>query len=155
MYQPNRLTNIAYLKDRQRHGDKIVFTNGCFDIIHAGHINFFTQAADYGKYLVVGLNSDKSIKRIKGNKRPINCEEQREIVLQAIVYISDVFIFNEDTPLKLIEELEPDVLIKGADWKEEDIIGADIVKGNGGYVKTIPFRYDISTTKIIEKIRED
>jgi len=155
MYQPvSKNTKISYLKRRQRKGSKIVFTNGCFDLIHIGHVDLFMQASAYGDCLVVGLNSDKSIKQIKGDNRPINCEEFRYLTLQSIVYISDVIIFDELTPLKLIEELGPDVLVKGSDWDVEDIIGANLVKQKGGIVKTVPFAYDVSTSKIIEKIKE-
>ncbi len=153
MFHPtNKFIKIDYLKDRQKKGDKIVFVNGCFDIIHCGHIDFLKKASYLGKYLIVGLNSDDSIRQIKGNNRPINCEEHRSIVLNSISYISTVILFDEKTPLKLIKELSPDILVKGSDWNEEDIVGSEIVKNNGGVVKTIPFTYDVSTTKLINRI---
>ena len=138
--------------ERER-GKKIVFTNGCFDIIHAGHVDYLEKAKALGDFLVVGLNSDDSIRRIKGSCRPINPQEYRKKVLEALKPVDLVVIFEEDTPERLIKEIRPDVLVKGGDWKIENIVGADFVMSYGGIVKTIEFVYDISTTKIIEKIK--
>ncbi|WP_457622423.1 D-glycero-beta-D-manno-heptose 1-phosphate adenylyltransferase [Persephonella sp.] len=148
---------MDYLKKIElwkKEGKKIVFTNGCFDIIHAGHIDYLKKAKELGDILVVGLNSDQSIKRIKGNDRPINTQEHRKIVLEALKPVDLVVIFEEDTPERLIKEIKPDFLVKGGDWKIENIVGADFVKSYGGKVITIDFIYDISTTKIIQKVRD-
>ena len=136
----------------KRKGRKIVFTNGCFDILHAGHVDYLEKAKKLGDILVVGLNSDLSISRIKDNKRPILEEDLRKKVLEGLKAVDLVVIFNEDTPERLIKEIKPDVLVKGGDWNIESIVGADFVKSYGGEVKTIDFKYDISTTKIIERI---
>lgn len=138
----------------KKEGKKIVFTNGCFDIIHVGHVDYLEKAKALGDVLVVGLNSDESIRRIKGKDRPVNIQEHRKRVLEALKPVDLVIIFEEDTPERLIKEIKPDVLVKGGDWSIENIVGADFVKSYGGEVKTIDFVYDISTTKIIEKARK-
>ncbi len=147
---------MDYLKKIEKwknEGKKIVFTNGCFDIIHAGHVDYLKKAKTFGDILVVGLNSDKSIRRIKGKDRPINIQEHRKTVLEALKPVDLVIIFDEDTPERLIKEIKPDFLVKGGDWKIEDIVGADFVNSYGGKVVTIDFVYDISTTKIIKKVK--
>lgn len=133
-------------------GKTVVFTNGCFDIIHAGHVQYLEQAAQLGDVLVVGLNSEASVTRLKGKGRPINSEENRAIVLAALLSVDYVIIFEEDTPYELIEAVQPDILVKGGDWKEEDIVGADIVKAKGGKVISLPFREGLSTSRILEKM---
>lgn len=133
-------------------GKKIVFTNGCFDLVHAGHIDYLSKAKAMGDVLIVGLNSDDSVTRLKGEKRPILNEHERAFVLSNIKPVDYVILFNEDTPQKLIEELLPDILVKGEDWAIEDIVGADVVIANGGKVKNIKFVNDQSTSKIIDKI---
>jgi len=133
-------------------GKKIVFTNGCFDIIHRGHIEYLYQAKKFGDVLIVGLNSDDSIHRIKGEGRPINSQKDREIVLDALKPVDYVVVFDEDTPLELIKLILPDVLVKGNDWKPEEIVGAEIVKMNGGEVKTVAVVPEKSTTILISKI---
>jgi rfaE bifunctional protein nucleotidyltransferase chain/domain len=140
-------------KEREK-GKKIVFTNGCFDIIHAGHVDYLEKAKSLGDFLVVGLNSDESVKRLKGPTRPVNPVEQRKKVLQALKPVDLVIVFEEDTPERLIKEIKPDVLVKGGDWKIESIVGADFVMSYGGKVYTIDFVYDTSTTKIIEKVKK-
>lgn len=147
----DELTNIV--NKRRRYGEKMVFTNGCFDILHAGHVAYLKEARMLGDFLVVGLNSDNSVRRIKGEKRPINSETHRAKILESLQCVDYITIFEEDTPINLISSLIPDVLVKGADWKENEIVGADLVKANGGVVKTIKFQYDTSTTKILEKIK--
>ncbi len=132
----------------------IVFTNGCFDIIHAGHVQYLEQAKQLGDILVVGLNSDESVKRLKGSSRPINSEGNRALVLAALQSVDYVIIFEEDTPYELIEAIQPDVLVKGGDWKEADIVGSDIVKAKGGKVISLPFREGLSTTNIIDKLKQ-
>ncbi len=136
---------ISELKNR---GKKIVFTNGCFDILHIGHIRYFEEAKNFGDVFVIGLNSDSSVSKIKPG-RPVIPEQQRAEVLSALYMVDYIILFNEDTPYGLIKEIKPDVLIKGADWKEEDIVGRDIVKE----VHTIPFVKGASTSEIIKKIQ--
>jgi len=135
-------------------GQKIVFTNGCFDIIHQGHIDYLSKAKDLGDILIIGLNSDSSISRIKGDSRPIIDEQSRAILLAALNFTDAIILFDEDTPYNLINALQPDILVKGADYKPEDIVGADIVLANGGSIETIEFLEGFSTSKIIKKIKE-
>ncbi|GAB6065271.1 D-glycero-beta-D-manno-heptose 1-phosphate adenylyltransferase [Aquifex pyrophilus] len=143
---------LRILEEERKKGKKVVFTNGCFDIIHAGHVDYLEKAKKLGDILVVGLNSDDSIRRIKGEKRPVNTQEHRAKVLSSLKPVDYVVIFEEDTPEKLIKAIKPDVLVKGGDWPLEKIVGKDFVESYGGKVLTIPFTYDVSTTKIIEKI---
>ncbi len=131
---------------------KIIFTNGVFDLIHRGHVEYLTQAKKLGEVLIVGLNSDKSVKIIKGSNRPIIKENDRAFVLQNLKPVDYVVIFDEDNPYNLIRLIQPDVLVKGADWNEHQIIGADIVRANGGKVKRIKFIVGKSSTNIIKKI---
>ena len=133
-------------------GKKIVFTNGCFDLIHPGHIRYLYKAKNLGDFLIVAINSDHSIERIKGKKRPIMDEKSRAEIVASLSCVDAVVTFNEDTPENLISILVPDVLVKGADWDEEEIVGADIVKDAGGKVVTIPYIQGYSTSSIIEKI---
>jgi D-glycero-beta-D-manno-heptose 1-phosphate adenylyltransferase len=142
------------LKRLQSHGKKIVFTNGVFDIIHKGHVDYLNKARDLGDLLVVGINSDSSTKRIKGEKRPIVPQEDRAFVVSNLKCVDYVCIFGEDTPYETIRLLQPDVLVKGADWKIEDVIGRDIVESRGGKVVTIEYLDGKSTTNIINKILE-
>ncbi len=144
---------IDKVKKWKEEGKKIVFTNGCFDIIHAGHVDYLEKAKQLGDVLIVGLNSDDSVRRLKGEDRPVNIQEHRKRVLEALKPVDMVVIFEEDTPERLIKEIKPDVLVKGGDWSIENIVGADFVMSYGGQVKTIDFVYDISTTKIIQKAR--
>ena len=131
---------------------KVVFTNGVFDLIHAGHVDYLSKAKKLGDVLVVGLNTDDSVKRIKGNKRPILKQEERAFILSNLKPVDFVIFFNEDTPEKLISELTPDILVKGADWAIEKIVGKEVVEKNGGEVKAIEFVSDQSTSKIIDLI---
>ena len=131
---------------------KIVFTNGVFDIIHMGHVEYLLSAKKLGDILIVGLNSDSSVKMIKGDKRPIVNQENRAFVLSNLKPVDYVVIFDEDTPYYLISRIKPDVLVKGADWQEGKIIGADIVKSNGGEIKRIDFVENNSSTGIIDRI---
>jgi len=133
-------------------GNTIVFTNGCFDIVHKGHIFYLAKAKELGQKLVVGLNSDESVKRLKGETRPIKEQESREYTLAAFSFIDLVVPFNEDTPLDLITNLLPTVLVKGKDYLEDDIVGAKIVKENGGSVKTIDLEDGFSTSNYANKI---
>lgn len=146
----------AILKVKRSRGMKIVFTNGCFDIIHAGHVTYLSKARSLGDCLVVGLNSDASVRRLgKGPERPVNNERARAVVLAALACVDHIVVFEEDTPLNLICKILPDVLVKGGDWSTETIVGADIVMSSGGRVLTIPFEEGFSTTSIIRRIRQD
>ncbi|MEC7274893.1 MAG: D-glycero-beta-D-manno-heptose 1-phosphate adenylyltransferase [Bdellovibrionota bacterium] len=131
---------------------KIVFTNGCFDILHAGHVAYLNEAKAQGDFLIVGLNSDASVKRLKGEARPINSEKERKFVLENLKAIDAVIIFNEDTPYELINAVKPSVLVKGGDWAPDQIVGSDIVLGLGGEVKSLTFVDGFSTTNTIDKI---
>ncbi len=133
-------------------GKKIVFTNGVFDLIHAGHVDYLLKAKKLGDVLIVGLNSDDSVRRIKGNKRPILKQEERAFVLTNLKPVDYVVFFDEDTPEKLISEIIPDILVKGADWAVEKIVGREVVEKNGGKVMNIEFVNDQSTSKIIDLI---
>lgn len=133
-------------------GKKVVFTNGVFDLIHAGHVDYLSKAKRLGDVLVVGLNSDDSVKRIKGDKRPILKQEERAFILSNLKPVDYVVFFDEDTPEKLISKIIPDILVKGADWAVEKIVGKEIVEKNGGKVMNIEFINDQSTSKIIDLI---
>jgi rfaE bifunctional protein nucleotidyltransferase chain/domain len=133
-------------------GKKIVFTNGCFDILHIGHARYLYSARGLGDYLIAAVNSDRSVKAIKGPARPVNNQDERAEMLAALECVDSVIIFDEDTPLKVIESLMPDVLVKGGDWKVEDIIGSDVVTSAGGVVRSIAFVEGPSTTGIIKRI---
>lgn len=139
--------------DFKRHGQKIVFTNGCFDVLHYGHVHYLLQAKALGDILVIGLNSDDSVRRLKGPRRPINGENERALVLAALVCVDYVTLFEEDTPEELIKVVRPDVLVKGGDYTLDNIVGADFVTQNGGTVTTIPFVEGFSSTRIIEKLK--
>ena len=162
MYQPRglktKLKPLEIIKSEiqalQQQGKKIVFTNGCFDILHAGHVNIFEQARNLGDALVVAVNSDISIKKIKGEKRPVVPESQRMQVLAALEAIDYVIIFEEEDPLMIIEELQPDILVKGGDWPIETIVGREIVEKKGGEILSIPLMEGISTTNIIEEVKK-
>ncbi len=157
LFKTSKLKSLAELleitKKRREKGQIMVFTNGCFDILHAGHVDYLQKARKLGDFLVLGLNSDLSISKLKGPSRPVNTQDLRIEVLSALEYVDYIILFDEETPENLIKALKPDILVKGADWKEEEIVGADFVKSYGGKVVRIEFSYDISTTKIIEKIR--
>ncbi len=133
-------------------GKRIVFTNGCFDIIHLGHIDYLSKAKDLGDILIVGLNTDDSVKRIKGDTRPITDEKSRAMILSSLRFVDAVAFFNEDTPHNLIKEVQPDILIKGSDYKADEIVGSDIVQKKGGKVITIEYLEGYSTTSILDKI---
>jgi D-sedoheptulose 7-phosphate isomerase len=132
--------------------EKVVFTNGCFDIIHPGHIDLLTKARSLGTKLVVGINSDRSVRSIKGAGRPLQDQEARKAVLSALSMVDDVLIFDELTPERLIREIRPDVLVKGGDWNENEIVGADLVKASGGEVHSLPLTDGFSTSKIVNDL---
>lgn len=151
----NILNRKDILKLRQEYREtakKVVFTNGCFDILHAGHVDYLTKAKQLGDILIVGINSDFSVKNIKGELRPIIPEGERALLVGSLKPVDYVTLFDENTPGTLISELIPDILVKGADWSIENIVGRDVVENNGGEVKTINFVNDQSTSKIIQKI---
>lgn len=131
----------------------VVFTNGCFDLIHRGHIEILSKASDLGDKLIIGLNSDKSVKSIKGPSRPIQDEYSRALILSSFSFVDLVIFFSEDTPYNLIKAVKPNVLVKGGDYRAEDIVGFDIVTGNNGKVVTIDFVDGFSTTRIINKMK--
>lgn len=143
---------LAIWKFQQK---KIVFTNGCFDLLHAGHVDYLSKAADEGDVLIVGLNTDSSVTAIKGPKRPITNEQARALLVASLSFVNAVVLFNEATPYNLIKAVEPDVLIKGADYKPDEIAGNDIVKSKNGLVKTIPLLEGYSTSAIEQRIVEN
>ncbi len=133
--------------------DKVAFTNGCFDILHLGHLDYLGKAADLGDKLIIGLNTDASVQRLKGPSRPINNQEARAQMLAALSFVDAVILFNEDTPYELIKTIQPDVLVKGADYSVKEIVGHDIVLAKGGEVIPIDLLEGYSTTDIIEKLQ--
>ena len=140
------------VNDWKLSGQKIVFTNGCFDILHRGHVEYLTEAKACGDKLVTALNSDTSVRGLKGEARPIQSQEDRAVILDALESVDLVVIFDQETPAKIIKSLLPDVLTKGGDYLAETIVGADTVTENGGEIKVIPFRPGQSTSSIVEKI---
>ena len=143
----------AKLVEKWKHEGEVVFTNGCFDIVHLGHIDYLEKAKALGSRLVVGLNTDASVKRLKGPERPLNNEYARARMLAALACTDAVILFDEPTPLELITDIKPDVLVKGSDYTVDTIVGADFVIENGGSVKTIDLVQGYSTTGIIDKIK--
>ncbi len=136
----------------RKEGKTIVFSNGCFDILHRGHVEYLSKAADLGDVLLIGLNTDASVKRIKGPSRPVNDEKARAVVLAALEFVDAIMFFEEDTPYELIKTVQPDVLVKGKDYKAEDIVGYDIVINKGGKVETIELVDGFSTTNILKSM---
>lgn len=154
----NKIKNLAEGKAQvegwRLNGQKVVFTNGCFDILHLGHVDYLEKAARLGDRLVVGLNTDASVSRFKGEGRPIQDQDSRARILASLQFVDLVVLFDEDTPLELISELLPDILVKGSDYLAENIVGAEVVWKHGGVVETIDFVPGYSTTRIIEKIKK-
>lgn len=144
------LSNLI-LKWREEN-QKIVFTNGCFDLLHLGHVDYLAKAKDLGDRLIIGVNTDSSVKRLKGKNRPLQDENSRLHILAALHSVDAVVLFDEDTPYELIKKIQPDILVKGADYKIENIVGYDIVTSRGGSVQTIEFIEGYSTTKIEQRI---
>jgi len=146
---------IARRKDMSpRRPPKVVFTNGCFDILHVGHARYLRDARQLGDLLVVGVNSDDSVKRLKGPQRPVTSEDERAEMLASLGVVDYVVMFNEDTPQSLIENVAPDILVKGGDWPAEKIVGSAFVLARGGEVKSLPFHPGKSTTSILERIQK-
>ncbi len=148
------LSRAALVKEveRIRQGKKIVFTNGCFDLLHVGHVRYLQEARALGDFLVVGLNSDESVRGLKGKDRPVQNEADRAEILAALSCVNAVTIFNEPAPAELIRAVLPDILVKGGDWTVDKIVGSDIVLARGGTVKSLPFHAGRSTSRLIEKI---
>ncbi|KAF0201759.1 MAG: D-heptose-1-phosphate [Bacteroidetes bacterium] len=149
--QPELDRQLAFWRFK---GQKVVFTNGCFDIIHLGHIDYLAEAAGLGNILVIGLNTDNSTRRLKGPTRPINDENSRAMILASLSFVDAVVLFDEETPYNLIKTVQPDILVKGADYKPEDIVGYDIVMAKGGKVETLEYLKGYSTSLIEKKIKE-
>ena len=153
----DKITDISSLKRKlaawRFQDKKIVFTNGVFDLLHTGHITYLTKAAELGEKLIIGLNADASVKRLKGSDRPVNNENSRALLLAALFFVDAIVLFDDDTPLDLITQLMPDILVKGADYTIDNIVGAKEVIANGGEVKTIDFVDGFSSTSIIQKIK--
>ena len=145
---------INKINEWKKNGYKVVFTNGCFDILHLGHLDYLEKSRNLGDRLVIGLNTDSSVRQLKGPNRPINEELSRARMLAALAFVDLVIAFDEETPLELIKNVKPDILIKGKDYSIENIVGAEFVLGNGGEVKTIEILEGYSTTEIINKIKK-
>ena len=148
----NLPTLLQIIRRLKKQGKRVVFTNGCFDLLHLGHVTYLDRAKSKGDRLIVAVNSDRSVRKLKGKERPLVPQSDRARVLAGLESVDYVTIFDEPTPLSLIRAIQPDVLVKGADWKKEDIIGGDVVQHRGGKVVTIPVVKGISTTKNIERI---
>ena len=148
----SQLKNYKKLKKWKKSKKTIVFTNGCFDLLHKGHIDLLTRASKYGDRLIVGINSDESVKKLKGENRPVQNQKTRKKKLLNLKFVNDVYVFEESTPLKIIRSICPDVLVKGADYTVPEIVGAKFVLSNGGKVRTVPLTSGFSTTKSIEKM---
>ncbi len=145
---------LSALSREKEAGKKIVFTNGCFDILHAGHVKYLRRAKALGDLLVVGLNSDASVRKLKGPGRPVNSAANRAAVLSALKFVDYVVVFSQDTPLALIRKVRPDFLVKGGDWKTSQIVGGDWVRSYGGKVRSLPFVKGRSTSKVLDAIRK-
>jgi D-beta-D-heptose 7-phosphate kinase/D-beta-D-heptose 1-phosphate adenosyltransferase len=148
-----RRTLARHLRGSRRQGKRIVFTNGCFDLIHPGHVRYLRAAKRLGDVLVVGLNSDASVRRLKGPSRPLVPQRERCEVMAALEMVDYVTVFGEDTPYNLIQQVRPDVLVKGGDWRPNQIVGVDIVRAHGGVVRSLRFAPGYSTTRLVETIR--
>jgi rfaE bifunctional protein nucleotidyltransferase chain/domain len=146
---PDAKKKVERLRSKNK---KIVFTNGCFDILHIGHARYLYAAREMGDFLIVAMNSDRSVKAIKGPDRPIMNQSERSEMLASLECVDMVVIFDEDNPMEVIRYLMPDILVKGGDWKEEDIIGADVVRAAGGQIRSIPYTNGYSTSGIIKRI---
>lgn len=144
---------LEFVSKMKQEGLRLVFTNGCFDLLHEGHVRYLNEASTLGDQLIIGLNSDASVSRLKGPQRPINQQLSRAYVLAGLECVDAVIVFEEDTPLKLIQLIIPDVLVKGGDWNVNQIVGSDFVLQNGGQVISLPFYNGFSTTSIAEKIK--
>lgn len=150
------LSQLTERLDQLRNGTskpRVVFTNGCFDLVHQGHVDYLSRARDLGDLLVVGLNSDDSVRRLKGASRPISNQVSRSRVLAAFAFVDYVVVFDEDTPLRLIEAIVPDILVKGGDYNRDNVVGADFVEQNGGRLELIPLVPGESTSNLVNKMK--
>ena len=156
-HSSNKIFSLPALKvkltDWHNAGERVVFTNGCFDLLHLGHIDYLEKASQLGDRLIIGTNSDTSVRRLKGESRPLQAEEDRARLLAALAFVDAVVLFEEDTPLELIKAVQPDVLVKGDDYTIENIVGADVVLQKGGQVRTISLVQGCSTTALVNKIK--
>jgi len=152
----NKIVEPSFFTEREEelHRQKIVFTNGCFDLLHVGHVTYLAQAKALGDVLVIGLNTDASVRRLKGPNRPVNEQDARALVLAALESVDYVVFFDEDTPYNIITQVKPDILVKGGDYEIDNIVGGDFVRARGGQVLTIPFVDGFSTSNILEQIKE-
>jgi len=151
-------SNLQDLKKRrvqwQENKERVVFTNGCFDLLHLGHLTYLSQARSLGEVLIVGLNSDSSVRKIKGSQRPIKTQDERRLHLAALSFVDAVIIFEDETPAELIAALQPDILVKGGDYRPEEVVGRETVEKAGGQVVILPFLSGYSSTKLIQKIKD-
>jgi D-beta-D-heptose 7-phosphate kinase/D-beta-D-heptose 1-phosphate adenosyltransferase len=150
----DRATAVAKIAEARRAGKRVVFTNGCFDLMHVGHVRYLAAARDAGDLLVVAINDDASVRRLKGPERPLVPEAARAEVLAALSAVDYVTTFSEDTPAEIIAALRPDVLVKGADWAPDQVVGRDVVEANGGRVVLVPVVEGFSTTALVERLRQ-
>jgi D-beta-D-heptose 7-phosphate kinase/D-beta-D-heptose 1-phosphate adenosyltransferase len=152
----NKIVDAEFFtkNEEELHRQKIVFTNGCFDILHVGHITYLAKARQLGDLLVVGLNSDASVRRLKGPDRPVNAQDARALVLAALEMVDYIVFFEEDTPYNIITKVKPDILVKGGDYQIDNIVGGDFVRARGGQVLTIPFVEGFSTSSILENLKQ-
>ena len=148
-----RAEAAAFAERAREEGRRVVFTNGVFDILHPGHLRYLQQARAFGDVLIIGLNSDASVRRNKGPERPINPEAERAELLEALACVDAVVVFDEETPAEIIKAIQPDILVKGADWAEDAIVGRDTVEARGGRVVRVPIEQGYSTTEIIRRIK--
>ena len=146
---------LPLLKKLKERKNTIVFTNGCFDILHIGHLDYLKKTSLLGNIFILGLNTDDSIKRLKGNSRPLIAFEDRALFLSYFNFIDHIIGFSQDTPIDLIKKIEPHILVKGGDYNQDNIVGAEFVKSYGGKVEVIPFIHEISSTEIINKIKNE
>ena len=151
----NKIITADYFKSKRKcfNNNRVVFTNGCFDILHLGHIDYLIKARKFGDILIIGLNTDSSVKKLKGDIRPVNNQNARALLLASLEFVDFVILFDEETPFELIRTITPDVLVKGGDYKIETVVGADFVLNYGGSVEIIPFLDGYSTTGIIQSLK--
>jgi len=153
----NKIISADYFKSKRKcfNNNRVIFTNGCFDILHLGHIDYLIKARKLGDVLIIGLNTDNSIKKLKGDKRPVNNQTARALLLASLEFVDFVILFDEETPMNLIKMITPDVLVKGGDYNIESVVGADFVLNYGGAVEIIPFLEGYSTTGIINNLQNN
>ena len=153
----NKIISADYFKSKRKcfNNNRVIFTNGCFDILHLGHIDYLIKARKLGDVLIIGLNTDNSVKKLKGEKRPVNNQNARALLLASLEFVDFVILFDEETPMNLIKMITPDVLVKGGDYTIESVVGADFVLNYGGTVEIIPFLEGYSTTNIINNLQNN